>query len=67
MKPAVDIALTENGHIKFVSINIDEDVEKAREYRVRSIPTLLLIEDNDEVDRLVGSHSTERVKEFLKR
>lgn len=67
MQPTVDRALTENEHIKFVSVNIDEDVEAAREYRIRQIPTLLLIENNNEIGRLVGNQSMERVKEFLKR
>jgi len=67
MKPTVDRALTDSDNIELISINIDEDVEKAREYRIRQIPTLLLLKDNSEIDRLVGNHSVERVKEFLKR
>ena len=65
MKPTVREALSGRDDVNFVSIDIDEDVEKAREYKVRSIPTLLLMKDNNEIDRLVGNHNIERVKEFI--
>ena len=66
MKPTVEQAVDELGNIDLVDINIDEDVDMAREYKIRSIPTLLLIKDNHEIGRLVGNHAAERVKEFLK-
>ena len=52
-------------NIELVSINVDEDTDIAVEHKVRHIPTLLLMKDNNEIDRLVGSHTIEKIKEFL--
>lgn len=65
MAPVINSAMIDYSDIKLVSVNVDEDTELAVEYKVRQIPTLLLMEDNHEVDRLVGSHSAEQIKEFI--
>lgn len=44
------------------SIDIDENPEKGMEFGVRGIPTLVLVdEDNNVIDRLVGNITKEQI------
>lgn len=56
--------LEEYPEVKLEEINIDEDVESAINYKVRSIPTLILIADGKE-KRLIGNCNENEIKEFL--
>jgi len=42
------------GKLKFAKVNIDENNSIANEYGVRSIPTLVLIKDGKEINRITG-------------
>lgn len=64
MKPVVEKVLAEFADIEYVDINIDENPEMAVEHGIRSIPTLILVNDQG-AKRLVGSATAEQVKEFL--
>lgn len=54
-------------NIQIKEVNIDEDVESSREYKIRSIPTLVLVKDGQEIDRVVGNQSEEFIRKFLTR
>lgn len=46
--------------------DIEADEEITQKYRIRSVPTLILVEDDGkEVDRMVGLKSIEEIREFL--
>ena len=51
---------------KIVSVDTDENEELAYQYKVMSIPCMVLIKDGKEVKRMVGLHSKEDIKEFMK-
>lgn len=59
--------LPEFPNVVLKEIDIDEDVEQAREFKVRSIPTIILLKDNQEIGRLVGNQDSEKVRKFLTR
>lgn len=59
--------LSEFPDIQLKEVNIDDDVEQSREYKIRSIPTLVLVKDGQEIDRLVGNQSVEQLRKFLTR
>jgi len=40
--------------VKFVKVNIEEDGDIAGKYRIRSIPTFVLFEGGEEVERVVS-------------
>ena len=43
-------------------VNIDEDMEKASHYSVRSVPTLIKVDqNNNELARVVGNRSREDI------
>lgn len=42
------------GKLKFVKVNTEEAPELANRYGIRGIPSLVVVKDGKEVDRLVG-------------
>ena len=54
--PVVDkLAEKYTSKFKFYRLNIDENPETARKYRVMSIPTLLFFKDGKAVDTVIGA------------
>jgi thioredoxin 2 len=43
------------GRLKVVKVNVDENPQVARRFEARSIPTLVVLQDGREVDRIVGA------------
>lgn len=62
MSPIVDELASEMPNIKVGKINVDEENELAAQFRVMSIPTLVLLEKGKEVKRVVGVQSKDNVK-----
>ena len=53
--PIVDeLAKEYSGKVVFGKLNVDENPETAQKYGVMAIPTLLVMKDGQEVDRIVG-------------
>ncbi len=54
--PVVDeIADEKAGTLKVLKLNVDDNPEVARKYRVMSIPTLMVFSGGDERKRIVGA------------
>ena len=43
-----------NGKIKFVKLNTDENQKTAMDFQIMAIPSLLVFNNGQEVDRIVG-------------
>lgn len=54
LSPIVQEFANENHDIKVVKINVDEEQELAIKYDVMSIPTLVVIKNGKEINRIVG-------------
>jgi thioredoxin 1 len=70
VSPVVEeIAAEKAGALKVVKLNVDDNPETARRYKVMSIPTLMVFTKGDEQKRLVGargkSQLLQEVEEFL--
>lgn len=52
--------------VKVVKINVDENRYLTQEFGVKSIPTIVYMEDGEIVDRTVGAKNLEQLKEFTK-
>jgi thioredoxin 1 len=68
--PVVDeIASEQAGALKVLKLNVDENPETARAYRVMSIPTLMVFKDGQEAKRIVGAKGKSQlmaeVSEFI--
>ena len=56
MSPVVDELSREyEGRLKVGKVNVDENTNVAQQYRVMSIPTILLIKNGQVVDQVVGA------------
>ncbi len=64
-----EIAGEKAGALKVLKLNVDDNPETARKYRVMSIPTLMVFSGGDEKKRLVGARGKSQllaeVEEFL--
>jgi thioredoxin 2 len=53
------------GALKVVKLNVDEAPQLAAEHRAMSIPTLVVMRDGEEVDRVVGALPPRQLEERL--
>ena len=64
--PTLDKLSEEVGDdVLIVKVNVDDNVGLAKDYGVRSIPTLLLIEGGEVKDKLMGNQTLDNLKKFL--
>ena len=64
MKPTVEQISKQMG-IPLNKIDTDYDVSNRDKYRVEKIPTLILLENNQEIKRTVGDQSENQIKSFI--
>ncbi len=57
--------LSEEINTKICKVNVDEVDTLAREYGIRSIPTMIIFKDGKPVDQLVGLMQKDSLKEKL--
>lgn len=65
LSPVVDEFAEENPDIKVGKVNVDDENELARKFRVMTIPTLLLFKDGKEIKRSIGVISKEEMEELV--
>jgi thioredoxin-like negative regulator of GroEL len=53
------------GQISVEKVNTDYEMDRARGANVRSVPTVILVENGQEVRRFVGARSYEQVMQFI--
>lgn len=54
------------GKIEIVKINVEEFPEISMEFSVMGVPTVVLLKNEEEVDRFVGAKSEQEIIEWLK-
>lgn len=54
------------GQIKVGKVNVDEEMELAQQFRVASIPTMLLFKGGNVEKQVVGFQTKEQLEAFLK-
>ena len=54
-----------SGNIPVEKINIDYEMDRARAVNVSSVPTVILVENGQEVRRFVGARSYQDVINFI--
>lgn len=64
--PIVESVATENENIKVVKIDVDNEQDIAIKYQVMSIPTTVVIQNGQEVNRAVGMMSKSDLLEMVK-
>ena len=56
-----------SGQINYQKIDVDNNQDLSIKYGVRNVPTLVLVENEEAVGRLVGVQSKEAILEFYNR
>ena len=62
-KPIMEEIASEGHSIQF--IDIDQQRDLAEQYNVRSVPTTIVFENNNEIERFVGTQSKETILESV--
>lgn len=65
--PCKVLAATLKDKEGITNIDVDADRDKAIEFGVRSVPTLVFLKDGKEVDRKTGLMSTSQYEEIIRR
>lgn len=63
--PIIEAISEERPDIEVGKINVDEQPELARQFRVMSIPTLVVMKNGEIANRSVGAGSKERILAML--
>ena len=66
MAPILHELEAEMPNVQIGKVNVDEQMDLARQFRVVSIPTLIIFKNGQEVQRMVGVTSKEELKDALK-
>ena len=66
MAPILHELEAEMPDVQIGKVNVDEQMDLARQFRVVSIPTLIIFKNGQEVQRMVGVTSKEELKDALK-
>lgn len=64
--PIVEKVADENPDILVGKINVDEELELARQYNVMSIPTLLVFKNGEKAGTLIGVHTIQEITDIIK-
>jgi thioredoxin len=63
--PVVDNVANARPDISFIAVDIDQLPELRESYLVRSVPSLVLLENGEHVDTLVGSNTAGNVNKWI--
>lgn len=63
--PVVEALSDEMTGINFFKMDVDQNPDTAKQFRIMSIPTLLVKKDGQVVDQIVGYHSKDQLKQIL--
>lgn len=65
VSPVIEQIGEENDSIRVGKVNVDEQGELTMQFRVVSIPTLVVMKDGEEVNRIVGAASKSEILAML--
>lgn len=65
MKPILEAFAKMHSEVKLVGVNIDDNDELAEEYRVSTIPCMVMFKDGTEVAREVGVQPERKLKKMM--
>ncbi|MGM9908098.1 thioredoxin [Limosilactobacillus sp.] len=63
--PVVEALSEEMPEVNFYKLDVDQNPETARKFRIMSIPTLMIKKDGQVVDQIVGYHPKEQLQQIL--
>lgn len=65
LSPVLETLATENPKFQIVKIDVDENSDLSSEYSIRSIPTVIIYKDGEQVNKFVGMKSKEDILKLI--
>lgn len=65
LSPVLEEFAAERPDLKVCKVNVDTERELASQYKVYRIPTLLVMSQGQEEDRIIGARSKQELLEFF--
>ncbi len=67
MHPVIEEIEKQYEDLKVIRIDVDQQEDLAREYKVMSIPTLFLFKDGKEVEKVIGFTPKQKLEEWIEK
>ena len=67
LAPIIEQVADKMTNVSFYNLDIDENEEIAKRYRIFSVPTIMAFKSGKIIDSLVGLNSYDEVLEFVRR
>ena len=66
MAPVIDaVAIDYSGRVRIGKVNVDENPELARKFKIKGIPTVVVLKDGTEQERVLGLLPKKKVSDLL--
>ena len=65
-KPIVEELNREQIMAKFFIIDVDSEIEMAKDFEIRSVPTFVVIKNNTEIYRTTGAKTRQQLEELIR-
>jgi thioredoxin 1 len=65
-KPIVEELNREQIMAKFFIIDVDSEIEMAKDFEIRSVPTFVVMKDNLEIHRTTGAKTRQQLEELIR-
>jgi len=65
LAPVLKQLETELPDVKFEVVDVDEDPVQAEQFGIRTVPTVLVMKDNEVLDTIVGANPKKRYMEAI--
>ena len=67
LKPILEKAESKLDEVAFYNLDVDEEEEIAKRYRIFSVPTVVCFKKGHKIDSMVGLNSLDDIVDFVKR
>jgi thioredoxin 1 len=65
-KPIVEELNREQIMAKFFIVDVDSDIEMAKDFQIKSVPTFVVMKDNTEIHRVTGAQTRQQLEELIR-
>jgi thioredoxin 1 len=65
VRPIVEELNRETADVTFQIIDVDMESDLVKTFQITSIPTFILFEDEEQINRITGSQTREKLNEFI--
>jgi len=64
-RPLVEELNKDQSETRFYIIDVDNEIEMAQDFGIQSVPTFVVMRDNEEVHRTTGAKTKQQLEELI--